>query len=657
MKKNFKKAVNGRSHIIVAIVTLIFISSVVLFGLSSNFTSPIQSPGKSSLTMNVQSAVKDNNSSHYQNDTLFDGLVTPTVFSSLNYFSPVEEYYIVSLLYQPFATYLYPPGNALQGVLGQSWSHNANYTVWNLTLRNGLKWDNGSPLNSTDLWFSLMVYNQLGFFAAYSIKNISIINSTTVQVSSYLPQPNFVAVWAMDTGSIIVPYQSFHQYDTNLTSTNYTKLSSFPNFKNIVADGPFVITNYTPGENPILFTANPYFYRGSPEMGKLSIRLFSDESSYSDALRSGEIDEMWDIGPYNTVISPLYSNISGTTIYKSVPAAYESVEFNLHQWPYNTTQYRMALAYLTNRSSINSIINDADNSSLVGYDLLPSSLARSIGINPSSVNNYTYNPSKAAQLLKQIGIVKDNISGSSNYGLYVYTNPNLPNYNQPVSINIITTALGAGDVSTSVELKDQWTQAGFTVTISTLSSSAFYSTIDTGKGWAVAVQLLDVIAPTATATISATEISQYSNATESNYNSSFGMQNFNFSYLSNLSIKSFEYPFGSSSSNRITTEIADYLAEVVPTIPLWATYNWVVVSNSFYWGNLSNHTGLFSTQTLSMEPLWSGTLFVVHPLPVVSPSTPSVLVYIVIGVIITAVVIGIISYAIVSRRRKIDEKE
>lgn len=588
-----------------------------------------------------------------KSNTLFDGLVGSAVVSSLNYFSPDEYYYIVSELYQPFATYLYPPGNKLEGVLGNSWSHNANYTVWYLTLKKGLRWDNGAPLNSTDLWFSLMVYNQIGFFSNYNILSISIVNSTTVEVRSGTPQPNFVTVWATDTGSIIVPYQSFHPYDANVSSSNVTALFDFTNLKNIVADGPFIIRNYTVGKNPILFTANPYFYRGRPSMDYLAIEIFSSVASAATSLRSGGIEVLWDLGPYNTVIKPDFEGIPGTNVYKMVPAAYMSVELNMHLWPYNTTQFRMALAYLTNRTEINDAVNEV-NGSLVGYNLLPPSLSRSIGVNPSTVANYTYNVSKAEELLAKIGIEKDNNPSSPNYGFFVYNNSALPDYGSAVVINITTAPnVGFGDVSTSVLLSSQWQAAGFKVTIQTITLSSFLGLISSNSSWDVAVQLLDTIAPTASATISSTELSYYSSATDYSYPPSFGLPNYNFSYITNLSNIIFEYPFGSNSSNIKTAMLGNYLASVVPTIPLWPTYNWVVASNMFYWGNQTNHTGLFSTQTLSMEPLWSGTLYVVHPLhAIVSHAGPSIVVYAAVGVVVLVIVVGVAVIAYRHRKNK-----
>ncbi len=642
-----------RKGIIAVLVVAIFLASGVVGGLVLN------SSTSSSQSLATPAAVSSNGTISY-------GLETSVVQSAFNWWSPVESYYIVSMLYLPFASYQFPPGHYLNPILAQGWSHNANYTVWNLTLKKGLKWDNGSPLNSTDLWFSLMAYNQTGGLYGLNVIGDTILNSTTVQIKTSTPEPNFLIDWVTDTNSYIAPYQSWGKYDTNhtLNATDY-RFSNFTNFKDIVADGPFVITNYTAGTNPIIFSANKYFYRGPPRMSKLSVRIFSSVSSMSAALRSGEISEMWDMGSYNTIVAPNFKNIPDVSVYQLEPGPYMSVDFNMWLFPYNTTQFRMALAYLTNRESLDSIVNSA-NGTLVGYNMLTSSLDKVIGINPSSVNNYSYNPTKAAQLLGQVGITKDNTSGTANYGLYVYNNPNLPDYGQPVTINITTTQLGFGDLSTAIELKDQWTAEGFTVNIITLSSVAFYPLIGfKSTGWDVAVQI-DPLGYYPQAQANVFGIVDYDNSTgpyklngvvySANHPNSFGMPDYNFSTISRLSNLSLMTPINTNTSNKYVIEGANYIASVVPSIPLWVDSNWMAVSNSYYWGNQTNHTGIFNTQALVQPNFWYGTLWIVHPISSTSsPALSGLTLYIIIGVVVAVVVIGSV-IGVVLRNKKMKER-
>ncbi|MEM3489186.1 MAG: ABC transporter substrate-binding protein, partial [Nitrososphaerota archaeon] len=424
------------------------------------------------------------------------------------------------------------------------------------------------------------------------------------------------------------------------------------NFNNIVADGPFVLSNYTPGANPLIFHANKYYYMGPPKMATLSVRIFSSVASMSAAMRSGEIDAMWDMGSYNTVVAPNFMGIPNTKDYYIEPGPYMSVDFNMWEWPYNTTQFRMALAYMTNRSSINSIVNMNNSSDLVGYNMLTDVFDNYLGINPNTTNNYPYNLSKANGLLKEIGIVKDNVSSSPNYGLYIYNNPHLPDYGNPVVINITTTQLGFGDLSTAIELEDQWSPLGFKVSITTLATNSFYTLIGDKTGWDVAVQI-DPIGYYPNALANVFGILSYDNSTLHNFNTSFGMMNYNASMLRHLENESFMYPINTPSSNKYVIEGSELVDEMVPSIPLWINYNWEAVSTNYYWGNQTNHTGLFDTQALVQPQFWYGCLWAVHPISSSTTSSISPLLpYTVIGVVVAVVVILGAYLAVLSKRKK-----
>ena len=586
---------------------------------------------------------------------LSEGIVTSVVQSSFNYWSPIEDYLVTSMLYLPFATPQFPPMPSMQMVVGRTVTHNSNYTLWSLTIKKGLKWDNGSPLTSKDLWFSLKVYLQLGWLGlmGLNVVDISIVNSTTVSVKTNVSEPQFFDNWVYYTNAFIMPYQTFYPHDENLsaTSVNATSFLSFSNFHNIVSDGPFVITNYTPGENPVIFKANPYYYLGKPKMSELSIRFFGSASSYSAAFRSGEISAMWENAAYNTVVKPEFTGLPDASIYNIEPGEFMAAYFNMHTWPFNMTQFRIALAYLTNRSAINGIVN-SQVGTMIGYNLLTNSLDKSVGINPSNVPNYSYNIAKARDLLAKIHIDFDNTSGTPNYGYYFYNSSNLPDYGQPVVINITTTQMGYGDLSTAVELSGEWETVGFKVNIVSVASSDIYTIADNAKDWNILVWPDPDGYPPVPEEI-VTAITESNNATGYNYPSSFGMANYNYSYVSMLTNKSEEYPINSSQSNQYLREIASYISTVVPVIPLFDGSWWVAVSNEYYWGNLSEHTGLFSTQDLVIPIFYA--LPLVYPINV-SLSSSFPIYYIVAGVVITVAVIGGITAGILAKRRRNKEE-
>lgn len=645
---NTKESVLSKRKLALFVITL-FVISMVTYGLTSG-NMEIKTGTSNTLPYTTQS-----------NGTLSEGIVTTVLQSSFDYWSPVEDYFATSMLYLPFATPNFPPLPSTQFVIGQSVNHNKEYTSWNLSLKKGLKWDNGSPLNSTDLWFSMKVYIQLNEFPnALNITSVTIVNSTTINIRTNTPEPDLYLSWLYDTNSYIMPYQSFYPHDRNLSagSSNITTIESFSNYHDIVADGPFVITNYTPGEDPILFKANPYYFQGKPEMSCLEFRIFTSAASESAAMKSGEISAMWDNAPYNTKVAPLFEGISNSQIQEIEPGEYEEASFNMHEWPYNTTQFRQALAYITNVSPINDIVNSA-SSPLVCHDELTSDLGKDIGISAGSLNNYSYNMGKAESLLKQIGIEKDNISGTANYGLFSFTNPNLPCYGNPVTINITTAQFGYGDLSTSVELSDQWKSAGFKTDITSITDSTIYAEADSAKGWSVMVWPDPSGYPPVPAYIeSATEAMDNSTAYNAHYKPSFGMENYNVSVVCNLINESYRYSFGSSQSNLFVKQLAEYFDLMVPNIPIYDAEWWVAVSDNYYWGNFTNHTGVFSTQDLLVSTFYYGALYLVHPIKSISSVSFNYSIYYYTGGSIAVVVVigSIVGLSLRKKHKKEKEK-
>ncbi|BDB99690.1 ABC transporter substrate-binding protein [Saccharolobus caldissimus] len=563
--------------------------------------------------------------SQSNDQVLYLGIVRLATLPSLNILSPVNAYPIIAELYLRFVYTNYPPSPLVQKQLGQSWSHNSNYTVWILTLKPNLKWDNGEPLNATDLWYTLYLYQHLEHEPPFEyIENVSIINSTSVRVILNQSDPNFIIQLAI-TNSLILPYQVYSKIPLN-------QVQAYKNFNNIIADGPFVIYNYTPGENPIIFQANPYFYEGPPKMKELVLYLYSSESAYISALEAGKLDALWASGGYS-IVKPL-STLPGFSIYRITPSGYEIVTFNVYSYPFNLTKFRQALAYATNRSYIAEKVF-GPNYTLMDYDtLLPSINAEGYG--PISMPEYNYNLTEVNVLMESLGFKKVN-------GVWEYPN------GTPITINIIVPSDEPDSESVAILLSNMWKQAGFTTSVIPMTEATVYSSIQTGKYQVAVYTDFGATAP-------APWFDFYPQQ-PGNYYASPSLPPFNRTYGTLLS-KIQSLPFTSNAAKNISKQIALIVAEQVPVIPLYVTYNWVVISNKFYWGNPSNYTGIFSNEVPVQMQLWTDTLYIVHPVistittisttSVVKPITNDAL--LVASIIVVVIVIAVM--VIIFRRRR-----
>ena len=584
------------------------------------------------------------------------GVVQSPIISSLNYLNPAENYYVVSELYLPFAAYAFPPAPSLEPILAAGWSSNSNYTQWILNLKSGLRWDDGSPLNATDLWYTVKLENLTGGFSfAGETTAIKIHNATAVEVDTSAPVANLVYLFCQQTNSYVLPYKSFKNVQTSPIGDLY----NFTNFQNIVASGPFVIKDYSQGENPIVFTANPYYYKGPPTMKELDLYNYASLSSELAAYRSGTTDALWAYGA-STIVTPLFQNVTGQQLFEIVPGAEMGIYFNMAQYPFNLPQVRQALAYSTNRTALNAAVNPPANQALPDYDNLIPSLESQVGLNGASVPTYSYNLTKAGDLLSSVGFKKIN-------GIWSYPN------GTAFPITILTSDQGYGEVATTQVLNSQWKNAGFDVSVDLLSFTSYLTTEEGTTGWQVGVEIDNPgYYPSALGNMLGmiTGSGDYSGAMDSSLPTSNGLPNYNYTAISSYLQQAQSYPLGSAQSNQYVVQAAPLVGSTVPIIPLFIIYNYQSVSTSYYWGNQSNYTGIFDRQALMQPQLWYDALWTVKPIALVttttstSPTTSIIssssatssassgtgtITYVVLGVVVLVVVVAVALLAV--RRR------
>ena len=586
-------------------------------------------------------------SSQNSGTTLSLGVVQSPVISALNYLNPAENYYVVSELYLPFAAYAFPPAPALEPVLAAGWSSSQNNTVWILNLKSGLRWDNGSPLNATDLWYTLYLENLTGGFSFAGVTTaIKTVNSTAVEVDTSVPVPNLVYFYCQQTNSYILPYESFKSVPVNPISDLY----NFTNFDNIVASGPFVIKNYVQGENPLVFTANPYYYKGPPKMTELDLYSYASLSSQLAGYRAGQTVALWGYGA-STTVTPLFQNVTGQHLFEIVPGAEMGIYFNMAVYPFNLTQVRQALAYSLNRTALNAVVNPPANQTGADYDNLIPSLESQIGLNGATVPAYSYDLSQASQLMTSVGFKKVN-------GIWSYPN------GTAFTINIITSDQGYGEVATTQVLNSQWKNAGFDVTVSLLSFASYLTTEEGTTGWQVGVEIDNPgYYPTAVGNLLAmvTGSGDYSGAMALSLPPSNGLPNFNYTTFNDLLQLAQQYPIGSAQSNMYAREAAPLIGQTVPIIPLFIIYNYQSASDSYYWGSQANLTGIFDRQALMQPQLWYDTLWGARLLSTSTTTTsvvttnttgaagPSTTTYILAAVVVVVVILILVAF--VMRRR------
>jgi peptide/nickel transport system substrate-binding protein len=618
---------------------------------ASAFYGAIQSDGVGNGSRLVDANPSSSTAAISNTSTLTMGLLlSDYAWSTLN---PFTTTYSASglnyLFYTPLVTIGYPPDAGIHPGLLKTWNSNPSYTVWNLTLRSNLKWDNGMALNSTDLAFSLDLYNNSAtgtadYMGATLVHNVTIINSTTVHLVFKTSYPSLLNFLAGGEADVV--------YAPSFDSIPASQLSSFTNEKNIVLDSPYVITNYTTGENPLILTRNPYYYQGQPYYKYLKIILFDSTTAEISALSSKEIQIAWDGGSYTSAKA---FKVPGYSLHSLVPSGEEVINLNYMQYPLNMTSVRQALAYAVNRTTLAHLGYGSDNYTLLNYATLTSEYDQMLGLTSKEIPNYTQSQSKVDSLMESSGFKLVNGYWENSTGSTVSIKVIYPNYET-----------GATDIS--VELSTMWETAGFKVSLQPLTTTDFTSTLASadqptygaavwdGYGFGIPLNsfitniytfFYGYLTPAFDKSLGTSAAALYGTHLVKNGTLADVIEDY---------INASAYPFDTPRSNYWNRELAMNFANQVPMIPLYYTSNFEETSNSVYWGNQTNHTGIFDTQSLTMPQFWDGTLMVAHPIVSKSTSSPIELYAIIAGVVVViAAVAGGVGYSM--RKKKNNEKE
>ena len=196
---------------------------------------------------------------------------------------------------------------------------NADSTEWTCTLRQGLRWSDGSPLTSRDVAFTyrFVIDNKIPQYRSYfpSDPIFETPDDRTLIWKSTEPTfaPN-VPPW-----SYIVPEKVWSQYDGE-------PLRSIKGVENTpsIASGPFTLTEWNQGQGWTM-ERNPYFWGPEPEVDRIEFRLYSNQEAMIQALRNGEVDFVDGLKP------SLIASIEGTedvTVQRVVSDWWLNLAFN-----------------------------------------------------------------------------------------------------------------------------------------------------------------------------------------------------------------------------------------------------------------------------------------------------------------------------------------
>ncbi len=279
--------------------------------------------------------------------------------------------------------------------LASSWTRSADNLTWTFTLRQGVKFHDGSPFNADAVIFALdRVLNKESAF--YSNAQRSAGSTFLGAIASYKKIDDFtVAIttkkpWAFlvyDLASITIPSPAAIRQWGN---------KAYP--QHASGTGPFKMAKYVEGQ-VLELDPNKDYWGTKAKLDKLVLYPMPEPAARLAALQSGEVD-------WAEVIPPdSIEQIKGAgynVLLKTYPHTIY-YGFNTYRAPFNDVRVRQAVAYGIDRAGIVSIIQGAGKpATQLMYEGHP--------WRDTTFTGYAYNLQKAKDLLTQAGVKNLKIS-------------------------------------------------------------------------------------------------------------------------------------------------------------------------------------------------------------------------------------------------------
>lgn len=190
-------------------------------------------------------------------------------------------FFIASKVIEPLAEAA--PEGGLTPRLAIGWSGSADGLSVTFTLRDGVKWHDGTPFTSADVAFSaLEVWKPLQNIGRGVFANLSAVETPDPQTAIFRfskPTPLQLILKALPVVSSVLPK---HIYAGTEIATN-------PANKALVGTGPFIWGDYRSGEYYLLRRNPAYWQADRPEVDEIVYRILPDRAAAANSLEAGEV--------------------------------------------------------------------------------------------------------------------------------------------------------------------------------------------------------------------------------------------------------------------------------------------------------------------------------------------------------------------------------
>jgi peptide/nickel transport system substrate-binding protein len=271
--------------------------------------------------------------------------------------------------------------------LATSWSANSDASVWTFKIRQGVKFNDGTPMTVDDVVYSFQTQsdpksagNALSQFGGYlTPSGVQKVDNETVAFHLSAPNNGFVDSVSEDNYNMVVVPKGFDY-------ANYQK--QFP------GTGRFKMSSYTPSVGAV-YVRNPHYWGTAALPSKVEFTFFATEEPMASALQAGSIDAM---DQFSVAGSPQLLT-GGFNVISVRGAAQRQVSMRNDIKPFDNKLVRQAIALTLDRPGIVAALFKGQ--AVVGND---SPFAPNFAATNTTVPQRVKNLTMAKKLLAQAGV-------------------------------------------------------------------------------------------------------------------------------------------------------------------------------------------------------------------------------------------------------------
>ena len=308
-------------------------------------------------------------------------------------FNPLNTTYAllaVGFIYEPLV-FVNPLQNGkTTPMLATSWSWGAGNKSLTFTIRQGVKWSDGTPMTAADVVYTFNMikkYPALDLTGAWSVlSSVTATGNTVTMNFSQVAVPYF---YYIADQTPIVPQHIWSTY-TNPTSNAVT---------HPVGTGPYLMSKCSPSN--ITYTANPsYWQPGLPKIAKIQYPAYTSNTTANNDLANGTAQ--WG-AQYIPAINSFYKSKSPNYNYWFPPTVNVSIIPNLTNPLLKDVKVRQAMSYAIDRQKVSTIGESGYEPPANQTGIVTPTFSSSLSNSAVSSWGNGYDPAKATSLLQSAG--------------------------------------------------------------------------------------------------------------------------------------------------------------------------------------------------------------------------------------------------------------